>query len=425
MEKLIIRNFLGISQIELELSSINILIGSQATGKSICAKLCYFFKGFVQELLNSVEDARTKREIDSSYRKKFERYFPSQTWGKAKFKVRYEINGFYIEVSRDDPSKTTIKLKYSEIFKKELNRLRRLFKQNLNRLENEYEDEYYDTSRAFYNARINSEFHLQKHIDPIVTNSQLFIPAGRSFFANLQSSIFSFLSSNKAIDPFLTEFGKFYENIKRYPLKRRTRDDKRRSLLASIDDLIEEILRGRHVTERGKDFLISSDSRRTNIANASSGQQEMLPLALILRMLPFIRPFRSGYTTYIEEPEAHLFPSAQRIIVELMALIFNNTDSRLQLFITTHSPYILTSFNNLIHAGFIHSKIPDSKKEKLYEIIPKDRLLTLDNIKAYSLSDGKSIEIKCDDCGLITAEILDSVSDDLSTQFDNLMSLEQ
>lgn len=38
-ERLIIDNFAGIKHLEIELKKINILIGPQGTGKSVCAKL--------------------------------------------------------------------------------------------------------------------------------------------------------------------------------------------------------------------------------------------------------------------------------------------------------------------------------------------------------------------------------------------------
>ncbi|MEK0188739.1 hypothetical protein [Microcoleus anatoxicus] len=38
-EKLTVKNFAGITDLELEIKRINILIGPQASGKSVCAKL--------------------------------------------------------------------------------------------------------------------------------------------------------------------------------------------------------------------------------------------------------------------------------------------------------------------------------------------------------------------------------------------------
>lgn len=44
MESIHIKDFRGIEEMTLEINKINILIGPQASGKSVTAKLIYFFK---------------------------------------------------------------------------------------------------------------------------------------------------------------------------------------------------------------------------------------------------------------------------------------------------------------------------------------------------------------------------------------------
>jgi predicted ATPase len=97
------------------------------------------------------------------------------------------------------------------------------------------------------------------------------------------------------------------------------------------------------------------------LENCSSGQQEALPLTLILKALTEINFIGKGSTCYIEEPEAHLFPFAQRDIVNLISLSFNRSVVPSQFILTTHSPYILTAFNNNIHAGELERSLPQEK----------------------------------------------------------------
>ena len=65
-------------------------------------------------------------------------------------------------------------------------------------------------------------------VSETLSYNQIFIPAGRSFFSNLQSSIFSFFSSNKSLDPFLIQFGSTYESFKRISTEDFLFNDKRR-----------------------------------------------------------------------------------------------------------------------------------------------------------------------------------------------------
>jgi AAA15 family ATPase/GTPase len=426
-EKLIVKNFAGIKDLEIEIKRINILIGPQASGKSVCAKLLFYFKNFVWEILSVVDNEQTKRNLDSNYSKTFEEYFPPDCWGKQDFFIRYEISNVFIEVSRKQDTKGRISLSYSDFFKKELTNLRNLLKKG--REKKSEIDLSWDILYDLYFSKEKLKEHLVESLGRSIGReaafNQLFIPAGRSFFANLQSNIFSFLSSNNTLDPFLRSFGSTYETIKklRIQYKIAPEDKYTKDILEEINRLIEQSLCGKHIQEKGKDFLEVADGRRISIANSSSGQQETLPLTIILAALPFIVSPPVGQTVYIEEPEAHLFPSAQRNIVELIATVFNFRKKQLQFFITTHSPYVLTALNNLLQAGLLYEESSEDIQHQLEKIVSRYKSLDVDDLSAYALSDGKCNTIVCPDTGLIEARVIDSVSDELAIEFDQLLNL--
>ncbi|MEG4213811.1 AAA family ATPase [Microcoleus sp. Pol14C6] len=426
-EKLIVKNFAGIKDLEIEIKRINILIGPQASGKSVCAKLLFYFKNFVWEILSVVNNEQTKRNLDSNYSKTFEEYFPPDCWGKQDFFIRYEISNVFIEVSRKQDTKGRISLSYSDFFKKQLADLRNLLKKAREK------SSEITLSNNIINSSLFGHKILKEHLVESLGNSigreaafnQLFIPAGRSFFANLQSNIFSFLSSNNTLDPFLRSFGSTYETIKNWRIQYNIylADKYTKDILEEINRLIEQSLCGKHIQEKGKDFLEVADGRRISIANSSSGQQETLPLTIILAALPFIASPPAGHTVYIEEPEAHLFPSAQRNIVELIATVFNYRKEQLQFFITTHSPYVLTALNNLLQAGLLYEESSEDIQHQLEEIVSRYKSLDVDDLSAYVLSDGKCKSIVCPDTGLIDARVIDSVSDELAIEFEQLLNL--
>jgi predicted ATP-dependent endonuclease of OLD family len=426
-EKLTIKNFAGIKELEIEIKKVNILIGPQASGKSVRAKLLFYFKSFVWEILAVTENEQTKRNLDSNYSKKFEEYFPPDSLGKQDFFIRYEISNVFIEITKKQENKGKISLNYSDFFKQELTDLRNVLKKS--REKNSEKNAKYDSFDRLYLTRrflrdslIES---LSKSVCRELAFSQLFIPAGRSFFANLQSNIFSFLSSNNALDPFLREFGSTYESIKRVRFTNRSRTEEKetKDIQDEINRLIEKSLCGKHIHEKGKDFLEVADGRRISVANSSSGQQETLPLTTMLAALPFLSLSTAGQTVYIEEPEAHLFPNAQRSIVELIATVLNYRKEQLQFFITTHSPYVLTAINNLLQAGLLYGESSADIQTQLEKIISRYKALDVSDLSAYVLMDGKCSSIVCLDSGLIDAQVIDSVSDDLAVEFDKLLSL--
>jgi len=219
-------------------------------------------------------------------------------------------------------------------------------------------------------------------------------------------------------------FGSFYETVKLFGTIE-PKNDKDKAYKNKVNSMIEDILSAKYVYEGGQDYLVFQDGRRTSLPNSSSGQQEMLPLAIILSNILSIRFLsETGYIIYIEEPEAHLFPSAQRKIVQLIATIYNNPKIPVQFVITTHSPYILASFNNLIYAGNTSIDIGDEKLNDLQKVVPEDQMLKYTDIRTYSLHNRTAESIMSPDSGLISTNILDEVSDELAIQFDRLLNVE-
>jgi predicted ATP-dependent endonuclease of OLD family len=421
-EKLIVRQFAGIASIDLDINKINIIIGPQASGKSVCAKLLFFFKSFIWQIIATVENEDTKRSLDNLYKKKFEEYFPPEYWGDKSFSIRYSIRDSYIEVSRKEDEKNKITLSYSDSYKTLLRDLRGINKKLKESISESTIQSSLRIPRNFLSEYL--PVALADHFPQHASYSQLFIPAGRSFFANLQNSIFSFLSSSNALDPFLIEFGKLYEGYKSMLLRRADRIVKNidsKNAYEEVDRLIEGIICAKHVRVKGTDYLVSSDGRRVNLSSSSSGQQETLPLAVILSVLPSIAS-RLGKTVYIEEPEAHLFPEAQRKIIELIALTFNLQHEKLQFIITTHSPYVLTAINNLLQGGMVYAANSEVSR-KPHGILPQYKTLSPGSLNAYGFEKGKCISIIDSETGLIDARIIDSVSDSLAVEFDELISI--
>lgn len=429
MEKIEIKDFVGIKDITLEIKQINILIGPQASGKSIVAKLLFYFKNFVSEIINAAEKTKHKTDLGKDFKRRFEEYFPSSSWGNGNFKIRYSLDQEFIEVyrkSRVRKNTSEIVLTYSDFYKDEFTELRNLIKRQAEKVaEQDMQvsilkryDVIYDIQRSFLKR-------VTEKLDKVATFSQLYIPAGRSFFANLKSSIFTFLSENNAVDPFLVEFGTYYESMKspaRLGRLRRSIDSKQ--LNDEISLLNKKILCGKYLQEDGEDYLELDEGRKISIANSSSGQQETLPLAIILGTIAFIKPKVGGNSIYIEEPEAHIFPAAQRDMVELISTVYNSRKDSLQFLITTHSPYVLTAFNNLLQAGFLAIGATEEKIQAISRHVPQTRFLNPNEITVYSLSGGYSRSILDTETGLIDTNIIDEVSNELAVQFDQLLDID-
>ena len=416
METIYIENFAGIKKMDFDFKSINILIGPQGSGKSVTVKLMYFFKNFINEIVKNIENEESKRDLDKNQKEIFLNFFPKETWPKDDFLIVYKNNITSISLKKVD---SKIIFEYSENLKKLLKKGKKIYTSEKAKYANDHK-----ISNFRFKRELSDKIKkcIQEELGVESTFEQFFIPAGRSFFANIQSTIFSFLSDNRSLDPFLIEFGSFYESLKRYYNDIIVNNNSHQRQDKEFDELISQILNSNYLREKEKDYLIHKDSRKVNLTNASSGQQETLPLIIILKALNYISSSGGGFTLYIEEPEAHLFPTAQKRIVELLARTFNSKNRNFQIFITTHSPYILSSFNNLIYAGNLAENIKYSTRVE--DVISPKEYLESYLFSVYSLRNNVRSYLIDEETKLITTTILDSVSDDISIEFDKLLNIE-
>ena len=425
MEKLTVKNFLNIKDIEFNLSKINIIIGQQASGKSILAKLVYFFKDFFIKYRSSIQNKQKKAEFDKSIITTFKIIFPEYSWKNQEFQILYEFDSYSVALNnqKSDDNKSKLSLIYSE----HLVKVRRKILSEYNKKTIEYAENNPEKIEEYYNTIFTEHILKDNHFNSLELIT--FIPAGRSFFANLQNNIFSFLSGNIVIDYFLQEFGSAYERVKNiYQLRKLIHA---LNLNDSIDELINQIIVGNYSYEKDQDWILytneTNKNRRTNLSHSSSGQQEALPMTLILAILPFISSTTRLFI--IEEPEAHLFPTSQKHIVSLISQVFNTTEKKHKFFITTHSPYILTAFNNLIQAGNTLKALREKPEqndllEALFKIVPENQTLDINDVAAYTIKNGMIESLINEDNNLIDTNIIDEVSNEFSQVFEKLIELE-
>jgi hypothetical protein len=414
-ETLRVRNFAGLNDVQLELKPVTVLIGPQASGKSVCAKLAFFFKEAVRRLPAYILSESSHTEIQEEEQRLFLSYFPPESWSTGWFEITYSFGELVITARRTTSEPSAFELEYAPYYDYLLDAGRTAIEQI-------HKDEDPPLFDIFGLRAVRHAIEEQVSVDvsPVLANSSYFIPAGRSFFATVRSSVFSLISEQTEIDPFLVEFGRLYERVrKRYP------PSGNRSEVPLIMSRIETLLGGRYLREQGDDFIQMPDGRRIPLAVSSSGQQELLPLAITLASIGEGNGDKPRSTLYVEEPEAHLFPTAQRQIVHLFAAVTDllSPESSSQYIITTHSPYILAALNNLMYGGKIAREHPE-KREGVLGLLGPDVLIDPEKVGAYSMENGGARFIIDRETKLVEATLIDRVSGDLAREFEQLVSIE-
>jgi len=461
MQKIIINNFGAIKYAEIEVKKILVLIGEQASGKSTIAKLIYFFKSLRDDLFSQIYQDTQRDNFDITpdlifpIREKFYDFFGS-TLHLPDFEIKFYYsveNNKYLTLSLNDKKRLHADIQFlNPSFMTFATAIKKLFQQGLN-TNDIYKELAYEQNRIRYAQRLSKQ--LNELFESYHTDS-LFVIAGRNatvsysdlfeklLFADVSSRLEEnskkkFKGKQQTIDETLMlKFmekvdiikGKFkkigngnFEGV----IESYEDDENIKQKLYDIKKRIDEILKGEYrIDNWGEKIVFNKEPEEyVKLSNTSSGQQESIRVLqdIFLNILDNTKVLR-----ILEEPEAHLFPVAQKQLIELLALMVNQNNDN-QLIITTHSPYVLTVFNNLLFANRVVEKNPSTESE-VAQIIPQDSWLSAKDFSAYSLGN-QSVSQDTNYCepifnqekGTIQQNYLDTVSEILGGDFQALYSI--
>ena len=408
-----------------------VFIGPQASGKSTVCKVVYFCQKIRDYTLEFLLDSEQfyknhKNEYFNNYMKfltgKFMECF-GKTTHMRRFCIEYCFSNKSIRIKLNKDG--YVRYEFDENLKEEIASL-------IN-----------DVSHM-YNFRLNSpdsllnnvtaigmmRQQLQKALFNIFANDAeiVYIPAGRSLLATLSDQLYdlSFNSMDLTMREFIhlvritkNKFGsKIPEMVKDY-----TKTVKGQINNGSVEqayNLIRKILKAEYISESDGEKIYFDDRHWVKLMYGSSGQQEVLWILMIV----FINILENKKSfVIIEEPEAHLFPIAQKDVVELISLMVNTTNSKVIL--TTHSPYILTSLNILLYSGRIENQVSKSGKA----VISKNMRISYQDFEAYKICGKDSranelISLMDEESHLIDTEYIDEVSNITNRELDHLISME-
>lgn len=406
-----------------------LFVGPQASGKSTIAKTIFFFKSLNDDLIKLFMDFLDRKGLSNitvlSFKKiisqKFLDYFGPSTPLKGMELTYYYNEKLYVSITLE---KTHNYITPS--FNPLLNSgIKKIISETVEFSKTLQRDAVLLTSKDLMqieNSRRNYITHITEQINKLFgdTRELLYIPAGRSLLATLSDQL-------QYIEPrrldFLMKTFIQKTNLMRSMFSRTINDliTARLALTESgidfarvryAEKLINKILKGKYKYETdGERIYIGETNKYIKLNFASSGQQESLWILLLIFIIILEQ---QNVFVVIEEPEAHLYPEAQKDISALIALLSNMKQS--QVVITTHSPYILASMNNLILAHKVGKDYPDKVAEK----INKHLWIKRDKVYAAMVQNGKITDIIDPDLDIIQQEVIDSVSQKINEEFDFL-----
>lgn len=431
MQRIEIKNFGPIKELNLDIKDFSLLIGPQASGKSTIAKTIFFFKSLNDELVKYFIESIDKNDFSKSIgtyaksiRKKYLDYFGASTHLDGLHLKYYYTETVWISITIETNHKYITPI-FSKIFSEEFNTLVKeainfsdsIGQRNPSLLTSKDLIQLDSDKRKFVSnikSKCNSVFQEDREL--------MFIPAGRSLLAtlsdqlqfinprNLDFLMRSFLDKINIVRPIFNK--SLGDIIKERRLLTQYDIDYNKTKLA--EDIISKILKGKYQYDKDGEKIFFDTNRYVKLNFSSSGQQESLWILLLLFIIILEK---QNVFIVIEEPEAHLFPEAQKEISNLIALMSNVENS--QVIITTHSPYILASINNLILANKV-----GSENAKVADRINQNLWIRSDKVYAAVVANGQAKEIIDSELNIIQQEKIDSVSSTINHEFDFLFQFE-
>lgn len=438
MNKIKIKNVGPIAELDLCLDrNINLIIGPLASGKSTLGKIIYFCKKirdyYIDFLLQ--ESNFTKSHRNDIYIN-FLKYIRKNYMGC--FGTTKHMRPFFITYFYDDNSKVDISLEKGYAKLKFSNELEALLKDSFNSAYDIYHENLYPSnsnSSISFADRLNLKAEIKLHFSQLATQffcsdeDILYIPAGRGLLSVLsdQIDIIDLTTLDLPMKEFMeriritkSRFGTKLDSVVADYLKTEHGQIKNTDL-SIAKDLIKQILKAEYVSDADSEKLYFDEAHWVKLNYGSSGQQESLWILLLLFII-----ILENKKTYIiiEEPEAHLYPVAQKHMIELIALTANSSNSNV--LVTTHSPYILSSTNLLIQSAIVENSAKVISGKEL-PVILKQLRISPSKINAYKISEQNSFQFTSiidKKSGMIDSFAIDTISEIINSETELLFDME-
>ncbi|MBP7533342.1 MAG: tetratricopeptide repeat protein [Chitinophagales bacterium] len=233
----------------------------------------------------------------------------------------------------------------------------------------------------------------------------LYVPAERNFVALAAGAMQNLLLNDVPIMRGLLKFGAEFEKAR-----------------AHVSEQDIPFLGIKYRYNNGTDYIESNSEGNTaaiKMRESASSHQAVVPMYVCMNY--WSEKYNKSMLV-VEEPELNLFPTSQKELIGFIikSCLFAKPSN--QLIITTHSPYTLTSLNNLLEADNTH-RLKPRLIDKILAIVPFEKWVDGNHIAAYHLKKGEAINIFNKEYRIIADSGIDEVSDILNEEFNLLLDL--
>lgn len=400
-ERLIVKSFGPVKELDIIFKKVTVFIGDQGTGKSCIAKLFSLFKWLEKELMLE--------------RKKMN-YYEQYNRFKTKLCTYHRIESFLNEVTYIH----FIGINYTFTYKE-------------------------------------SSFHIQQrnnNIKSTVVPKIMYIPAERSILSVAENKSKLLKELPDSCDDFFDEFREAKKTYKagydmpfghlhyEYDLLNDTSrisksDYKDRPVkltnassgiqaalpLCLVSEYLSDKVASREEIKPSKDERDKLEKQVTEIMNNDNYTESVKDI--MLRQLSSLNRY-GCFINIAEEPELNLFPKSQMGVLSSLIAANAKTEENM-LVITTHSPYSLAILNLLLLASKVYAVVTDENtKKEINDIVDSKIHIASKELVAYNLSEKENEYCRSvvnETTGLISKNDLDSLSGEITRKFNALYQI--
>ena len=391
-ERLIVKSFGPVKDLDVIFKKVTLFIGDQGTGKSCVAKLFSMFK-WTEKVLSQKKYKLSYFEQYNRFQKMLCKYHRIESFVNESSYIKFEgdlydflyENGNFSVIDKNHEIKGISKVMYvpaeRSIVSVAENKSKLL--KELPDSSETFSDEFVNAKKFFQNG-YNLPFEgLRFEYDSLndagwihgVDYKVRLINASSGIQSSLPMCIVSEYLSSKISDK---------EEVK---LSKEEKD--------KLEKRVAEIMLNEEYSDSIKDMMI----RQLSYANRYN-----------------------QLINIVEEPELNLFPRSQMEV--LFSLISNNASAEENMLVfTTHSPYSLAIINTMIMGAKAYANATEEQRGQIEAILPVKYQINENEIAAYRLSS--SDECYCqpvinEKTGLVSKNELDSASDEIMRVFNSL-----
>lgn len=404
-ERLIVKSFGPVKDLDITFKKVTLFIGDQGTGKSCVAKLFSMFK-WLEKVLSQKKYKRNYFEQYNRFLTKLCSYHRIESFVQIDSYLNFESNLYHFVYSDGT----------FRIFDKKEN-VGDLFKASDN---NEDVDGlskimYIPAERSIVSVAENKTKLLKELPDSSETFSDEFVNA-KKFFKNGYELPFEGLRFEYDS---LNEVGWISGTNYKVRLINASSGIQSSLPMCMVSEYLSKMIAQREEVKLSKEEKDRLEKRVADIMqddNISDSIKDMM-----IRQLSSANRY-DRFINVVEEPELNLFPESQmQVLCSLVAI--NASSEQNMLVLTSHSPYSLAILNMLVMGAKVYPKANEDDKAVIENILPHRYHLDEHDMAAYrlSLKDEKyCVSIINQNTGMIAKNDLDSCSDEINRIFNQL-----